>query len=110
MKWFIYNRCLNVNRHGSVKNGPTKKRAKKESTAAHFYPPAEAEDEVSYGRNLELLSAELSKPKPRHDALKQLMSTFSNPQDNFINNATSSTLSAYLTEFPLLKKATYVVS
>ena len=108
-KWFIYNRCQNVNRSSSNKDGPPRKRAKKESSAAHLYPPTNADDEVSYGRNLELLKAELSKPKPRVDVLKQLMTcTFSNRYDDFVNNGSPATLLEYINDFPPLKKATYV--
>ena len=66
------------------------------SSAAHVYPTAEADDEVSYDWNLELLNAELAKSKPRSDVLKQLMMcTFSNRQDNFVYR-TGTTLSGYI--------------
>ena len=67
------------------------------------------EDSVSYGRNLELLRAELGKTKPRSDVMKDLMCrTFPNRWDDFVNNSEPATLLEYLGEFPLLKKATYV--
>ncbi len=99
-----------MNRPGTT-DGPKKKAKKAVSAAVHVYRPSEADDDVSYSRNLDLLSDELAKPKPRQDALKQLMTiTFANRTDNFINNGKPATLSAYLREFPLLKKATYVSS
>lgn len=64
---------------------------------------------VSYGRNLELLKAELGKPKPRSDVMKDLMCrTFPNRWDDFVNHAEPGTLLGYLGQYPLLKKATYV--
>lgn len=75
----------------------------------HLYPPQHGEDDVSYGRNLELLKAETTKPKPRTEVLKDLMSqTFPNRWDDYVNNGKPATLLEYLSLFPLLKKTTYV--
>ena len=67
------------------------------------------EDDVSYGRNLDLLKAEIVKSKPRGDVLKDLMTrTFPNRWDAFVNKNQPTTLLEYLSLFPLLKKTTYV--
>ena len=75
----------------------------------HFYPPVHADDDVAYGRNLELLRAELGKAKPRSEVMKDLMRrTFPNRWSNYVVSGEPSTLQEYLLDFPLLKKATYV--
>ena len=64
---------------------------------------------MSYGRNQELLKAELSKPKPRTDVLKDLIGrTFPNRWDSYVNHNNPATLLEYISLFPLLKKTTYV--
>ena len=80
-----------------------------EHSSVHFIPPTNADDEVSYGRNLELLKGEMSKTKPRVDVLKDMMRrTFPNRWEAYINDHNPSTLLEYLSQYPLLKKATYV--
>lgn len=80
------------------------------TSAQHvFLAPLNAEDEVSYGRNLEALKNEVAKPKPRIDVLKELMHrTFPNRWDAYVNHGSPATLIEYLSEFPLLKKTAYV--
>lgn len=87
-----------------------RKKAKLETYAAHAFPPTNADDEVSYKRNLDLLKAEMDKPgKLRTDVLKELMTaTFANRYDLFVNQRDPGTLAEYLQTFPILRKATYV--
>ena len=108
-KWFLYYRCQNVNRGSKPHHGNPQKRQKLDDQAVHLCPPVHGEDDVSYGRNLELLYSEMAKAKPRSDALKDLMRrTFPNRWDAFVNNHEPATLLEYLTKFPLLKKPSYV--
>ena len=73
MKWFIYHCMQNVN-HQSHQMAPAPgSRPKKDTAAAHFVPPLEAEDEVLYQHNMELLQGELLKRKPCTTVLKDLM-------------------------------------
>lgn len=67
---------------------------------------------MSYGRNLTLLQAEISKQKPRPDILKTLMRrTFPNRFDSFVNGGDQQvTLLEYLGDYPILKKCVYVSS
>ena len=75
----------------------------------HFYPPVHADDDASYQRNLDLLKAEKEKAKPSSDVLKELMRhTFLNRWDGYVTKSEPSTLSEYIVDFPLLKKATFV--
>ena len=75
----------------------------------HLYPPTEGEDEVSHGRNIELLRAEWGKQKPRAEVVKELLThTFSNRFDAYVNKHEPLSLLEYLAEFPMLKKANYV--
>lgn len=107
-KWFIYYRCQNVNRQ-SKQDGNPQKKAKLDSRAVHVCPPTLAEDEVSFGRNVEQLKAEMAKSKPRSDVLKDLMRrTFPNRWDSYVNRNEPPTLLEYLSQYPLLKKASYV--
>ena len=46
---------------------------KKDTAAAHFVPSLDAEDDISYQHNMELLRGELSKRKPCKTILKELM-------------------------------------
>ena len=81
---------------------------KVQDQAMHYYPPTNAEDDVSYLRNLELLKTEQSKQKPRVDVLKSLMKrTFPNRFNELTNNSETTT-TEYILKFPLLKKAAYV--
>ena len=48
-------------------------RPKKDTATAHFVPPLDAEDEISYQYNMELLRGESSKRKPCTTVLKDLM-------------------------------------
>lgn len=97
-----------MNRNSKI-DVTARKRLKIDDKTVHLYPPLHGEDDVSYGRNIELLKAEIGKPKPRTDVLKDLMGrTFPNRWDNFVNRSEPATLLQYLSEFPLLKKTTYV--
>ena len=108
-KWFIYYRCQNVNRESKDEGGSRKRAKLDERSHAHFYPPVNAEDDISFGRNLELLRAELEKPKPQPDVLKELMRrTFPNRWDGYTCKNDPATLLEYLQHYPLLKKASYV--
>ena len=85
-------------------DGSQRKRAKLQDHAATF-----AEDEISFGCNLELLKVEMGKPKPRTDIQKDLMRrTFPNRWEAYVTRNEPATLLEYLSEFPLLKKAYYV--
>ena len=107
-KWYLYYRCQNVNRT-SKPLGNAPKRTKLDDQTVHLCPPVHGEDEVSYGRNLDLLKSEMAKPKPRSDVLKDLMRrTFPNRWDAFVNNQEPPTLLEYIAQFPLLKKPAYV--
>lgn len=105
----MYYRCQNVNRQSKHDGGNSKKRPKLDGHAAHLCPPIHAEDDVSFGRNIELLNVEVGKPKPRVEVLKDLMRrTFPNRWDAYVNNNEPSTLLEYLSRYPLLKKAAFV--
>ena len=108
-KWFLYYRSQNINRSSTQECIVRSKRPKLQDRTVHLYPPQHGEDEVSYGRNLELLKAETAKSKPRTEVLKDLMSqTFPNRWDAYINQNQPATLLNYLSSFPLLRKTTYV--
>lgn len=108
-KWFIYYRCQNVNRTSHQEGGSRERVKLNEHTHAHLCPPANAEDEVSYGRNLELLKSEMDKAKPRVDVLKDLMKrTFPNRWEAYVSQNEPPSLLEYLSLYPLLKKASYV--
>lgn len=108
-KWFIYHRCQNVNRQSKNEGGPKKRAKLEEQFHAHFYPPVNADDDVSFGRNMELLTAELEKTKPQSEVLKELMCrTFPNRWDAYTCRNDPATLLEFLTQYPLLKKASYV--
>ena len=93
-----------MNRKTQKTDGPPRKRQKLDGRGAHFYPPVHVDDDVSYQRNLDLLKA-----KPSSDVLKELMRhTFPNRWDGYVTKSKPSTLSEYIVDFPLLKKATYV--
>lgn len=71
--------------------------------------PINAEDEVAFGRNINLLREGFAKPKEQVEVLKELMRrTFSNQWDVFISKNEPATLLDYPKEYPLLKKASYV--
>ena len=70
-----------------------------------FFPPTHAEDDVSFGRNVELLNAELGKPKPHVEVM--MCRTFPNRWGLYVNNNEPSTLREYLSLYPLLKKAAF---
>lgn len=110
-KWFLYYRTHNVNRPSKQEGvcSSKSKRPRVEDRTVHLYPPIHGEDDVSYGRNLELLKAEMLRSKPRTDILKDLMSrTFPNRWGAFVNHNEPATLMEYLSMFPLLKRTTYV--
>ena len=103
----MYYRCQNVNRGSKPQHAP--KRQKLDDQVVHFCPPVHGEDEVSYGRNSELLNSEMAKTKPRSDELKDLMRrTFPNRWNAFVNKREPATLLEYLSRFPLIKKTVYV--
>lgn len=62
-----------VNRASHQDGGPRKRMKLTEHSSVHFVPPTNADDEVSYGCNLELLKTEMGKAKPRMDVLKDMM-------------------------------------
>ena len=102
-------RCQNVDRASRQDGAPRKRIKLNEHSAVHFIPPTNADDDVSFGRNLELLKAEMGKAKPRVDVLKDMLRrTFPNRWETYINGNDPSTLLEYLSQYPLLKKATYV--
>ena len=108
-KWFLYYRCQNVNRQSRNDSGNSRKRPELDDHIAHVCPPTLAEDDVSFGRNIELLKGELGKPKPRVEVLKDLMRrTFPNRWKLYVNDNEPSTLLEYLSRYPLLKKASFV--
>lgn len=88
---------------------PPMKRPRIVDRAVHCNAPANADDEVSYKRNVEKLKAEQLKPKARVDVLKDLMKrTFANRFRVLLQGDHPVSASEYLNEFPLLKKATFV--
>lgn len=104
----MYYRCQNVNRksHDKFNDDCPAKRSRLEKQPAHNCPQMVPDDEVAFGRNVEILAAEVSKAKPRADILKDMMKrTFPNRWDMYLNQ---STLVGYLSDYPLLKKITYV--
>ena len=76
----------------------------------HSYPPpVNADDIESYQKNLSLLNAELSKPKPRTDVLKMLMTrTFNNRFQELLSGDKPVSARDHVTKYPLLKKPAYV--
>ena len=54
-------------------NGPRKRAKVNDPVHAHFYPPFNADDDVSLEHNLSLLKEESEKGKPQSDVLKELM-------------------------------------
>ena len=75
-KWFVYYRCKNVNKvpkHLCEDGNPPMKRLRIVDRALHCNAPANADDEVSYKRNVEKVKAEQLKTKARVDVLKDLM-------------------------------------
>ena len=108
-KWFIYYRCQNVNRQGKDEGGPRKWAKVSDPVHAHFYPPINANDDISFECNLRLLKQESEKAKPQLDVLKELMRrTFPNRWDAYTSRNDPSTLLDYLKQYPLLRKASYV--
>lgn len=86
-QYFIYYRCQNVNRKSrNDEIQPRKKPKFDDKLPAHVCPPIHAEDEVSFGRHLEVLNTERQKPKPRLEVLKDMMRrTFPN-QSQYTTN------------------------
>ena len=98
-----------MNRASRQEGGPRKRVKLSDHSCVHSVPPTHAEDEVSYGRNLELLKSEMGKTKPGVDVLKDMMRrTFPNRWEAYVNGNEPPTLLEYLSQYPLLKKATYV--
>ena len=79
-----------------------------ESKRKHCYPaiPANAEDETSNARNLQLIKDELAKPDPCHDSLKLLMARTFPIRRPFV--VESESVKNVLEEYPLLKRSAYV--
>ena len=74
--------------------------------AMHSYPPTNAEDSVSFERNLRLLKEEERKPKSRVDVLKDLMTrTFPNRFDHLVTAVDTVSATQHISDFPLLKKS-----
>ena len=88
---------------------PPKKRPKMVDRAVHCNPPANADDEVSYERNLEQLKTEQLKTRARVDVLKDLMKrTFANRFRVLLQSDQPMSASDYLKDFPLLKNSSFV--
>lgn len=117
MKWFIYNRTQNVNKK-STKDAsgagaaPPRKRIKVERSDQHYYPleiPETADDEESNERNQHLLKDELAKAKPNSETLRELMSrTYPMRRRYIMDTVEPPTVVEILSDYPLLKKGTYV--
>ena len=98
-----------MNRHGKDEGGPRKRTKLSDPVHSHFYPPINADDDVSFERNLSLLKEESEKAKPQSDVLKELMRrTFPNRWDAYASRNDPPTLLDYLRQYPLLRKASYV--
>ena len=70
-------------------------------------PPASSDDEMSFERNQKLLMEEFGKPKPRFDAIKQLMTcTFPMRRETILSNNDS--ILDILSSYPMLKKSNIV--
>ena len=83
----------------------SRKLLKLDDLAIHLCPPTLAEDDMSFGCNIEHLTAELVKPKPRSDVTKVLMHwSFPNRWDMYVNQNEPPILLEYLAKYPLLKK------
>ena len=116
MKWFIYNRTQNVNKNTakdtSGTSGPPRKRIKIERNDQHYYPleiPETANDGESNERNKSLLKDELTKAKPNSETLKELMArTYPMRRRYIMDVAEPPTVTEILSDYPLLKKSTYV--
>ena len=68
-------------------------------------PPDDADDEVSYERNLKLIQDEQEKPRPRAEALKDLMHrTYSGHWDAFVNHTEPASLSEYIQLYSFFKE------
>ncbi len=94
-----------------VDPGQPRKRSKLIDSTAHVVPPPNADDDISFGRNLELLQAEMGKKSQRSDAIKLLMRrTFANRWKKYTDpvEPEPSSLNQYLLEYPCLKKLSYV--
>lgn len=116
MKWFIYNRTQNVNKKSSKDasgtSAPARKRIKVERNDQHYYPleiPETADDEESNERNKRRLKDELAKVKPNSETLKELMTrTYPMRRRYIMDVAEPPTVTEILSDYPLLKKGTYV--
>ena len=98
-----------MNRQGKDEGGPRKRAKVSDPVHAHFYPPINADDDVSFERSLSLLKEESEKAKPQSDVLKELMRrTFPNRWDVYTSRNEPPTLLDYLRQYPLLRKAPYV--
>ena len=108
-KWFVYYRTQNLNRGIKAASDEPVKKKRKCDSASHFYaPPPNAEDHISYERNVTLLTSEMEKPKPRTEELKSLLrQTYPNRWELLMGKKWNS-ITSYLAEFPLLKKMIYV--
>ena len=78
---------------------------------AYLSIPDNSEDDVSYGRNLDMLTSELAKPMGREktEVLKTLMNrTFPQRRQWVLDSSDTKSVSEIASKFPLLKKAAYV--
>ena len=108
-KWFLYNRCQNVNKK-KPDGSPPKKKLKLEDTSKHVYPsiPALADDETSNSRNIELLKEECKKSGWKKESMKELMArTYATRRVAILNNEYPTT-SMIIDNYPILKRCTYV--
>ena len=79
--------------------------------SAHFVSaPDFVDDDVSQQCNIELLKKEIAKTKPKPDVPRELMRrTSTHRWDSFVNKGVPASLNEYISQYPLLKKPTYVI-
>ena len=118
-KWYLYNRCQNVNREVTTQEsedgGARRKSIKLTSKNKHAYPciPDNADDEASFGKHLDMLTSELAKPAHRQSSshLQELMRrTFAMRRQWILedHDDADGPVRQIITKYPLLTKATYV--
>lgn len=121
-KWYLYNRCQNVNRpvcKEEVENGSggSRKLLKLDTRNKHAYPciPLFADDDASLGKHLDMLASEIAKPPSKQDPiiLKELMKrTFSKRRNWVLRDLDEGeeSVKQIIAKYPLLSKAAYVSS
>ena len=118
-KWYLYNRCQNVNRplcKEEVEScGGSRKSLKLDSRNKHAYPcvPDHADDDASFGKHLDMLASEMAKLASRQNPeyLKELMKrTFSKRPVWVLQDMEDGEglVKQIITKYPLLTKAAYV--